>query len=898
MCVHYQTALFHYLERNFVSKIEAAISAAAASASSAASAAPTASTVTASATMAGEVKSMLERKASSLAAGSGTGTLNANTNTVTSAMAAALAAAIAAPPGPNQLFKSSYTQALATTVTAYAQAVIESCTKLFKTMSARAYPSLAALEAELGQSAAQLYRPLLAGLSFVLPHLPSELAITILGPLLHFAAAARSVEQNCADMKGIGTTVQLVGPAGYTTTNSTITGGSGGSGGNTTTGGGAGLSLTIPGLIRQTSTDRKAGLDDNSMRPALISTTAMSLCAQCCGRLLKSDPRIPAESDFKQWLDSPLLSGGLLYGSTAVAPPKSLLTLLTWLREQKIQLPEDLPIDPSLDREAKFIRSLIDNTTGSAGAALVKKLKTYVKDSRMLPPTTVPFADQACRILFACSLHHNHRVGLAMMDSESGATDPPHTIVTRLWAKSISIRGVVAMWKSQGGEAAMKQMLASFTARAYLLLKLHPAALAEIPSASLRDIKVADIDTPKLRKAPSMANGAGAAGAEGSSVDKVLKSKRWHKVRTVARVIRFTFQAIWRLKRMITVSLGAGTGAGGAKDIHALVTEFVQDTNVDTDALWAVMIAERARAMSRLAVFIFLQRLVSHANASELTVVLKEVSEAFRFEPVWTFSLSLYWLSGLFVCVLILVVVVVFRIQTVPGVHPGIHAVSHYLDRLGAVGPDYKLLLSQSYFMFLSYLAHLESQSSTALMCILDLANLEYDVHDLRQLQDRNIPRFVYALSSFVGSNKLVLQNPSGVAELIRYGKMRLDAPWNVRFACFQLFRLMCAQAMQHQKTTTADSDPTLNQLRSTVLACLFTQLQTIWAQRPDAVWNNNTTTCDSFYLNSHVCCCVLVLLAAIEQTVRCADGMDVRRLLVHQYVIHAIFSPRSGHFR
>ncbi len=173
------------------------------------------------------------------------------------------------------------------------------------------------------------------------------------------------------------------------------------------------------------------------------------------------------------------------------------------------------------------------------------------------------------------------------------------------------------------------------------------------------------------------------------------------------------------------------------------------------------------------------------------------------------------------------------------------------------MGPDYKLLLSQAYFLFLSYLAHTTEHntgsaalsspssgsvaqrggpSSTALMCILDLANLEYDAYDLRQLQQLNIPRFIYALSAFCGSNKLILQNPAALSELTRYGRLRMSAPWNVRFACFQLFRLMCTQAMHLQKSSHLDSDPTIHQLRSSVLSCLFTQLQTIWAQRPEAV--------------------------------------------------------------
>jgi hypothetical protein len=136
LIVHFQTALFHYLERNFVAKVEAAVSAAAAAVSSAA-ATSNAATSTAGATMTGEVKSLLESKSSPM---TDSKSVNASTSTVTSAMAAALAAAIAPPPGPAQLFKSNYIQALSTTVTMYSQNVIEACTKLFKKMSSRAYP--------------------------------------------------------------------------------------------------------------------------------------------------------------------------------------------------------------------------------------------------------------------------------------------------------------------------------------------------------------------------------------------------------------------------------------------------------------------------------------------------------------------------------------------------------------------------------------------------------------------------------------------------------------------------------------------------------------------------------------------------------------------------------------
>lgn len=692
LCVHFQSALFHYIERNFIAKIESATAAAAAAGIPLPSASPTA----ASAAAASDSKDVKSSAPPPLAK---------TQSTLTSLL----------PPAPSasSLFKAAFVNAIGNTVTSYARAVIESCTKLFGNMKGRAFPSLGALDTELC-GAAQLYRPLLSGLSFVLPHLNSDVAISVLVPLLQFARASRDVEAQTAEVKS-GAAYNPGGRAAPSL-NATMLMNTDGTPVNDTK-----LSITVPSLSRQQSFDKKGGSDE--MRPALISTTAMSLCAQCCGRLLKSDPTpVAASADaavsasLTRWLESPLVAGGLLYGNLLSAnaqQPKSLSLLLSWLRDQKIQLPEDLPADPSLEKEAKFVASLIGNT--GAGAALVKKLKQYVKDNRMLPGSTVATADQTCRTLFACSLHHNHRLQLAMIDADGN--DPPHSVVSRLWAKSIAVRGVVAMWKSQGGETAMKAMLESYMARAAVLLKIHPAALAEVPSSSLHDVKPSP--SPKLKRFPSLNDSKlGNETEKVATTEKVLKSKRWLKIRAAARLIRFTFQAIWRLKRLINFSLGPNSGGAGAaggghaKDIHALVNDFLLDSAVDTDALWGTLLSERARAMNRLAVFIFLQQLVRDAKTSELSVVLKEISEAFRFETSSSLSAAAVATSGGANANLSLA---------------GIIPVTHYMDKLGAVGPDYKLLLSQSYFAFLSHLAHMDPYSPSAMCTLLDLANLEYD---------------------------------------------------------------------------------------------------------------------------------------------------------------------------
>jgi hypothetical protein len=183
--------------------------------------------------------------------------------------------------------------------------------------------SMEALDAELND-AAQLYRPLLCSLSFVVPHLPADCALRLLSPLLHLAQTARSVEQQTSPMSA-----PTFDRPGSSTLNAAL-----GNVLNTT----AAPPFTRPVSLGTAERKGGAAADSEWMRPALVSSTALSLCTQCCGRLLKSDPKTPLETQLQKWLDSPLLAGGLLYAQTRTATPKQLAGVLAWLRENKIQV--------------------------------------------------------------------------------------------------------------------------------------------------------------------------------------------------------------------------------------------------------------------------------------------------------------------------------------------------------------------------------------------------------------------------------------------------------------------------------------------------------------------------------------------------------------------------------
>jgi hypothetical protein len=69
----------------------------------------------------------------------------------------------------------------------------------------------------------------------------------------------------------------------------------------------------------------------------------------------------------------------------------------------------------------------------------------------------VGYADRSARALFACALHHAHRIKLAMVDAQialneqTAPTSPqdesgvvptrPHNTICKLWAKATQIRG-------------------------------------------------------------------------------------------------------------------------------------------------------------------------------------------------------------------------------------------------------------------------------------------------------------------------------------------------------------------------------------------------------------------------------------------------------------------------
>jgi hypothetical protein len=205
-----------------------------------------------------------------------------------------------------------------------------------------------------------------------------------------------------------------------------------------------------------------------------------------------------------------------------------------------------------------------------------------------------------------------------------------------------------------------------------------------------------------------------------------------------------------------------------------------------------------------------------------------------------------------------------------------VEPISHYLENLQSVGPDYKWILSQNYFGFLNLLIHTEPITPSSIMCVLDLCALNLDRFDLKALSNHlnarsaagTLPQFVFALASFPVSFKTApapkqTPPPKGIIKTVdtAYGKLRLNAGWNLRFGSFQLFRLLCSQALADPPTKQSAApstsnitstglviDPSVNPLQYALLGSIFSHLQALWSMRAVArasAESKNTTSGD-----------------------------------------------------
>jgi hypothetical protein len=138
LLTHFQTALFHYLERNFVSKIEAAAASAVAMAGITTPTATATTNTTAATTTATDAKRPASAAAATTAS-SNTATVSTGTATA-SALQMALNAALAAAPTAAQLFRPAFVNAVSSTVQTYSVLVLEAISKRMKTMLGHAYP--------------------------------------------------------------------------------------------------------------------------------------------------------------------------------------------------------------------------------------------------------------------------------------------------------------------------------------------------------------------------------------------------------------------------------------------------------------------------------------------------------------------------------------------------------------------------------------------------------------------------------------------------------------------------------------------------------------------------------------------------------------------------------------
>jgi hypothetical protein len=69
------------------------------------------------------------------------------------------------------------------------------------------------------------------------------------------------------------------------------------------------------------------------------------------------------------------------------------------------------------------------------------------------------------------------------------------------------------------------------------------------------------------------------------------RSKRWAKVKAFTRTIRFTLQAVWKLRRFISYSLGPQLH--GEPDVTGLISNFLQDTSVKLPVLTEALVSQR-----------------------------------------------------------------------------------------------------------------------------------------------------------------------------------------------------------------------------------------------------------------------------------------------------------------
>ncbi len=322
--------------------------------------------------------------------------------------------------------------------------------------------------------------------------------------------------------------------------------------------------------------------------------------------------------------------------------------------------------DSALALDAKFAASIVNNTeyvcchpfspspqisSGCcgllrSGAALIKKMETFHRYNQYIPASITVLANSCTRAVFAALLHHTDRLKVARLDATSALSNAPHLLVTRCWQKAIQIRAVLSQLKASGGDYA--QFAADLCGpKTTLMLSLHPAALADQPSAAVAATAAAVaagtrpvIGGPKFTRTPSALAREQQAEAKSVAATKKL-SARWRQVKVLVQSMRFSFRAVWRLKRLIQYSLTTAN-ADTDQDISATVFRFAQDQAVQSDVLLqSGLIVQRARALNRLAVFSYLQRLLAMksagvGNSASLPQFLEYVGDALRFESVPT----------------------------------------------------------------------------------------------------------------------------------------------------------------------------------------------------------------------------------------------------------------------
>jgi hypothetical protein len=186
---------------------------------------------------------------------------------------------------------------------------------------------------------------------------------------------------------------------------------------------------------------------------------------------------------------------------------------------------------------------------------------------------------------------------------ESAAPTRPHNTICKLWAKATQIRGAVAMRRGQsdGKVLDMQAYVDGLVERARFLLALQSSKLASYPirtptSLSPTEIQAALATASDASELPSMPPLPPGMKRTPSAVARhAARSKRWAKVKAFTRTIRFTLQAVWKLRRFISYSLGPQLH--GEPDVTGLISNFLQDTSVKLPVLTEALNAQRVRFM-------------------------------------------------------------------------------------------------------------------------------------------------------------------------------------------------------------------------------------------------------------------------------------------------------------